>query len=143
MKNSIIEKSLRAIAAKHGVLRAEDVVDEAKSPKHPLHSRFTWDNTEAAHQYRLMEARSLIRVCVEVIGEGMEASPVFVSISSDRTKQGGGYRVMSDVMSDLGLREQLLKDALFELNQFQKKYRALRQLAEVFDAIGKVKKKAA
>lgn len=143
MKNTIIEKALRAIAAKHGVLRAEDVVDEAKSPKHPLHGRFTWDNSEAAHQYRLMEARQLIRVCVEVIGDGIEPSPVFVSLSSDRLKDGGGYRVTSDVMGDAALREQLLKDALFELNQFQKKYRQLRQLAEVFEAVNKVKRKAA
>jgi len=141
MKNETVEKALRAIAAKNGILRPEDVVEEARNPKHVLHSRFTWDNTEAAEQWRLMEARTLIRVTVQVMGDGVEA-PVFVSLTPDRVQRGGGYRVMSEVMADAAMRDQLLKDALAELNAFTRKYRELRQLAEVFSAIKKVKKAA-
>lgn len=142
MKNNKVEKCLRDIAAKHnGQLLPETVVAEARNPKHPLHDRFTWDNTEAAHQWRLQEARMLIRVCVEIVGNGLDPSPVFVSLSTDR-QSGRGYRVTADVMSDSDMRQQLLKDALFELNCFQRKYSQLRQLADVFAAIRKVRKAA-
>lgn len=143
MKNLKIQKALRAIAQKHhGHLLPEVVVDEARSPKSPLHSRFTWDDTEAAHQHRLWQARQLISVCVEVLADDTDPSPVFVSLSSDRM-HGKGYRVMCDVMNDADMREQLLKDALAELNKFQIKYRTLRKLAEVFSAIRKVNRKIA
>jgi hypothetical protein len=143
MKNQRIENCLRQIAAKHhGMLAPEDVVDEAKSQKHPLHAKFQWDNTQAAHEYRLWQARQLIRVCVEVVASGLDPSPVFVSVSTDRGHAGGGYRVTADVMSDAELRNQLLKDALFELNCFQRKYAQLRELAEVFSAARKISKVA-
>ena len=142
MKNQKVEQALRAIAAKHGnILRAEDVLTEAKSPKHILHSQFEWDDGEAAHQWRLNQARNLIRVTVQVIGDGI-TSPTFVSLSTDRTAPGGGYRLAADVLGDEAMREQLLKDALAELNSFTKKYRELKELADVFAAARKVKKAA-
>lgn len=142
MKNLRIEKALRAIAAKHhGMLLPEAVVAEAKNPKHPLHSRFTWENTEAAHQWRLHEARNLIRVCVEVVSNDVDASPVFVSLSSDRS-EGNGYRITAEVMQDSDLRDQLLKDALADLNVFSRRYANLKELAEIFAAIRKVKQAA-
>lgn len=142
MKNAKIQACLKQLAARHhGVLRAEDVVREAENPKSPLHSRFEWDDTEAARQHRLWQARQLISVCVEVIGE-LNPNPVFVSLSTDRGC-GGGYRVTTTVMSDVELRAQLLKDALHELNRFQMKYRELKELAEVFTAASRVRKKAA
>jgi hypothetical protein len=49
------------IAAKHGgVLRPEDVVREATSPKSILHGCFEWDDKKAGHQFRLDQARQLI-----------------------------------------------------------------------------------
>ena len=50
-----------------GVLRPEDVVSFAADPDTELHSRFEWDDTEAAQQYRLWQARQLIRVTVTVL----------------------------------------------------------------------------
>lgn len=142
MKNAKVEQCLREIAARHnGIVDPEVVVREAKNPKHPLHRKFNWDNTAAAHQWRLWQARQLIRVCVEVISNDIDPSPVFVSLSSDRG-EGKGYRITADVMSDADMKRQLLKDALFELNCFQRKYAQLRQLADVFAAIRKVRKAA-
>jgi hypothetical protein len=141
MKNAKIEACLRQIATKHGgMLKPEHIIKEAESPKHPLHSRFEWDDTEAAYQHRLWQARQLISVCVEVIGD-FDPSPVFVSLSSDRGS-GAGYRVMANVMSDAEMRAQLLKDALHEANRWAQKYHKLKQLAGVFAALKKVKKAA-
>jgi hypothetical protein len=43
------------------------VVEAARDPNSPLHSAFTWDDAEAAEQYRLAQARVLLRrVRVEI-----------------------------------------------------------------------------
>jgi hypothetical protein len=46
--------------AESGPITASRIVEEAEDPEHPLHSRFEWDDTEAARQYRLIQARNLI-----------------------------------------------------------------------------------
>lgn len=49
-------------------IEPQAVVDKARSPDSPLYSFFEWDDTKAAAQHRLLQARQLIRrVKVEVI----------------------------------------------------------------------------
>lgn len=50
---------------------------------------------------------------------------------------------MTTVLSQSELREQMLQDALFELNQLTRKYSQLKQLSELFRVIKKVSRKAA
>ena len=112
-----------------------DVVSAARKKTSPLHDWFQWDDGEAAHQYRLIQARNLLRVYVKV--EDVENEPVqaFVSLTTDRVKEGGGYRAMAEVMSDDALREQLLRDAFVQLGNMRKKYQHLQQLAKVWQAV--------
>jgi hypothetical protein len=66
--NEAVKSELLAIAAAdpHGILRAEAVVEYAKSnPASALRERLEWDDAEAAHEYRLMQARQLIRAYVK------------------------------------------------------------------------------
>lgn len=63
-----IHSRLEKIRARNaGLLRPDDVVKDARSESSPLHSLFEWDNSKAAHQHRLYQARDLIAsVRVEV-----------------------------------------------------------------------------
>jgi hypothetical protein len=143
MKNHasrIVQEAILALK-KRGVISPEKVVQAARDPKSPLHSRFTWDDTDAAHQYRLVQARNLIRVCVSVLPGTNQNERVFVSLSRDSQKEGGGYRVTADVLSDAELREELLSEALKELDVFKQKYARLSELSLVFSAIAKTWKK--
>lgn len=143
MSNPVIVSELRRIAEQNdGQLRPVDVVEAAKPLDSPLHSRFEWDDSEAAQRYRLWQARQLIAVTVEYIGSGKEAilSRVFVSLTSDR-RDSTGYRTTVSVMSDNERREQLLADALKEMETFQKKYAEVQQLATVFAEMRKVKQR--
>jgi len=143
MKNVKIINELHRIAkANRGLLLPEKVVEVASNPKSILHSRFEWDDGEAAEQYRLWQARQLISVAVEIIPGTNKAVQAFVSLSVDR-HSGRGYRTTVSVMSDREMREQLMNDALHDLNVFQKKYSELKQLSEVFSAIRNVRRKAA
>jgi len=63
-----IEARLARIADRNGgVLRPDDVIKDAKSVKSPLHDQFEWDSTTAAHKYRQMQARTLIRTVRTIV----------------------------------------------------------------------------
>lgn len=123
--------------ANSGLLKPETVLEAARPPTSPLHSRFDWDDTEAAEKYRLWQARQLIRTCVEYIPGVAAPMEIFVSLSGDRY-DGRGYRITTEVVRDEDLRAQMLEDALAELDVFRIKYRRLRELAAVFSAIRRV-----
>lgn len=62
-----IRTRLAKILAANGTLTPNAVLQDAKSPKSPLHDEFEWDDSVAGHQYRVAQARNLIaRVRVEI-----------------------------------------------------------------------------
>lgn len=140
-KTDRITQELRRIAqANGGILLPEKVVAAARPKASPLHSRFCWDDTKAAEQYRIWQARMLIRVTVNVVPETGLNERVWVSLKPD-SALGAGYRSMVDVLSDDDMRAQLLQDALADAALFQEKYLRLNELAEVFAAMEQVTKK--
>jgi hypothetical protein len=141
MTNQKTITELKRISKKHGILRPEDVIKEAEKLSSPLHSSFEWDDKIASHEYRLEQARKLIRVTVEYLKPANNKSygRVFVSLTSDRGKAGGGYRETVTVLSNSVLRNQFLHDALEELERIRLKYGHLKELAGIFTALKKVK----
>ena len=128
-------EELEKIRLDHGgVLRAADVVEFARNPRTALHARFTWDDSRAAHEYRLSQARELIRVVISVHPAINKPTRVYVSVESDR-KKGGGYRTMNEVMTNPDYRDELLDEARVDMERFQAKYAVLDELAGVFAAM--------
>ncbi len=143
MPHSDVVRELQRIQAlNRGLLRAVDVVEEARHPASPLHDYFEWDDGEAGHRYRLAQARQLIRVTVEVLpyNEPRYEVRAFVSLSPDRTLEGGGYRVMAEVLATPSQRQQLLADALSELNRLKAKYFQLSELEGIFRSIERLQR---
>ena len=131
-----VRQELEAIRAKNpeGLLLPADVVAEATMPDHPLHSRFNWDDTEAAHQYRLWQARELIQMVVHITTP-KRVGPVryYVSLASDRI--AGGYRALPDVLNDKTRRQEMLDAALLEYERLGRKYDTLKALRPVRKAV--------
>jgi hypothetical protein len=66
--DTAIKEALAAIAAGgNGILRPDSVVSAARAPDSPLHSHFEWDDTKAAAEHRLDQARGLIRTIKVVV----------------------------------------------------------------------------
>lgn len=124
-----------------GLLKPEDVVEAARSRSSSLHDYFTWDDSEAAKNFRLWQARELIQCTVRYIPTNGDKKPVrvFVSLTSDRNEEGGGYRITADVLSHKELRTEMLEDALAEMKRFEDKYEPLKELAEIFRAFREVR----
>jgi EAL domain-containing protein (putative c-di-GMP-specific phosphodiesterase class I) len=142
--NPIVVNELKRIASKNkGILKPEEVVKAAEPAKSPLHSYFCWNDTKAAQEYRIWQARMLIRTTVQTleVNGNKELIRVFVSLKPDREFEGGGYRETLAVISNLKFRAQLLQDAYEEMKVFQDKYSGLRELASVMRAIKGVLKR--
>lgn len=133
---SKLTEELDRVPRRNGLLHAEDVVDWAREhPDSALHREIEWDDAKAAQEYRVWQARRII--ALHVVAEGGERK--FISLTVDRTK-GGGYREVEDVLSDDELYRQALADALAEHKRVQAKYRNLKKLAPIGDAIDAVER---
>lgn len=126
-----------------GILQAEDVVEFARDERTALHSEFEWDDSVAAHQHRLEQARKIIRLTLTVVESpaGQQTVRMYASCDSDRVKPGGGYRSLVEVMNSEDLRDQLLHAALRDLRTVRRKYQQLRELQPIFRAIDRVARK--
>lgn len=104
-----------------GMLEIDDVLNEAKDETSILHKHFEWDDSEAADLYRRQQARALIQKCkIQLV----ETEPVmiraFVSLPTDRVN-GGGYRLMSEVVNDDSMRDELIRDIQLTIARWNKK----------------------
>jgi len=123
-------KALQAIEAASGVLTPEAVLEAAKNPESILHDSFTWDDTEAAHQHRLYQARKLISsVKVQIKTETRTVSTVFYVRDPNASKETQGYVSLTHLRRD----EDLAREAL--LQEFSRVASALERARHLASAL--------
>lgn len=127
--------ALTALRGEDGRIDPEAIVNAARSKNSPLHDQFEWDDGAAAEQYRIWQARDLLRVCVTVLPGTSQEIRAFVSLSSEK-----GYRSTGQVLVNANHRSQLLSDALDDMRRFEAKYRHLSELADVIAAMNRAQK---
>lgn len=135
----VIAKELAALE-RQGRVDPKRVVAWARSHRaSALHASFLWNNTKAAEQYRLWQARELI-VSVEAVYEDGVRRQVYVSPMVSRGR--GGYHRLVDVVVRKELRDQFLSEALKELERVCAKYADLAELTGVRAAVRLVRSRA-
>jgi len=115
MSNPKVKQAKQAVAAElarlsqqYCGLRPSQVVAEAKAKASPLHGEFEWDDDKAGHKYRLMQARTLIRVVVPVVeqADGTTTRDPYVWIpptaqqKEESDSNEGVYQQISVVVQD-------------------------------------------
>jgi hypothetical protein len=118
---------IRRIAARSDKLTAELVVAEAVDPNSPLHKTFEWDDSVAAHEYRLEQARSLIRRIHINVDETPVREYLFV-------RSTGSYQHVADVMSTRSYREELLARFEREAASFEARWKTHQLVARNYRA---------
>lgn len=106
-----------------GPLTAERVLQEASKPGSALHRFFEWDDQKAAHQYRLTQARQLLR-SIEVVIEDAKGKQVpmkaYYSVKdADGQRE---YQPMEFVFDTPDLAEQVVEQARAQLEAWQTRY---------------------
>ena len=142
-------KQIEAVrAANDGSVPAEAVVKAAKRKTNPLHPEFEWDDSVAGQEFRLEQARRMVRSLVVVRDEIKSERPQrvyeVVKLPQEQTDDGKParakhvYKSLEDVMADPDSRSELLGRALRELITIRNRYRDLQELAVIMRAIDDV-----
>lgn len=112
----------------------QQILDKAKDAETELHKCFEWDNTKAAENWRLHQARKL--VCSLVFKEQSEQSSPAPEIRLFfKIDENEGYKSTVMIMQDKDEYQKLLSKALSELRAFQTKYKSLTELDGIFSEI--------
>ena len=129
-----IQNELKSLMTDN-LLKAEKVVAwAAKHRKSALYAQFEWDDTKAANDHRVHQARQIIaRFKVTVLPNDDTPFRMFVSLTSDR-KNGGGYRLTDVVLNDEVHRSQAVIDAEKDAAIFAQKYAYLKEAASMIAA---------
>lgn len=123
-----IHEELERIHEANGSLSPELIVKAARSALHPLHHAFVWDDSVAAHEYRVLQARAMIRRCY--VQRELEPNHVvrvraFVArshVDASPYRMVGEYVPVQRVIGD-----DMLKSAWFR--QLERDWKALKQRA--------------
>ena len=128
------EEMERIRVEQNGRLDAGDLVERSRKPDAPLHEAFEWNDTTAAHEYRVEQAKYLLRSIEVTVEPQKQKKPVraFVSVVRDKDRS---YTSVSHALSDPELRRQVLMQALRELEAWRERHAELVELAGVFAAI--------
>lgn len=139
-----------------GLLDPASVVEYARNEDTLLHSKFEWSDTKAAQEYRLWQARQVIRLELVVVRQQLDGKYEFVAPDSEeqkgdkrvrafislvndrRSEEHRGYRSLTAVLNDEELRDQMLQEAKRDMVVFKKKYLTLNELSKVFAAMDEV-----
>lgn len=134
MANSLVEKELRALHSRDGVLTCEAVVNAARAKSSPLHSYFTWDDSHAAERYRLIEAGRLIAtVRIEYTPKKAAQvvyTPAFIPTGTN-SEGKREYFPIEEVTRNEFLQQKALADARSEMEGTRARYSHLVDLLEL------------
>lgn len=119
----------RIAQASGGKASAADVLAEAARSTSPLHSFFEWNDTKAAHEHRLEQARRLIRsIEVRRVGAPEDRVRAFHVVKAG---PGEGYAPIGEILKSVDMSAELLKRAKRELEGWAQRYARLRDAAEL------------
>lgn len=113
----------------------EDVLADARHDNSPLHSFFEWNDGAAAEQFRLQQARGLIRAVVAVyVSEDKPAvrTRAYIHVPEPSAPH---YREASHAMSLSKTRNMVLERAWNELKAWRARYKDLKEFADLISVI--------
>lgn len=123
------EKSIKSVTAR-------EVLEDAKDETTPYHDHFDWDDTSAAEQFRLSQARQLIASIVEVKIIREEEVPIRVFVNVIGSDGERAYFPMEYAMARPKLANQVIANALKEVKNWSIRYKEYQELARIREAIG-------
>jgi hypothetical protein len=124
---------LSQLEQESGNLNPADVVEDARDPASPLHDFFEWDDDVAAQQWRLSQARLLIRrVKIQVTVRDI---PMDVARYVRNPDEPGTY---SDIVRVRGDEDRSRRTVIDEMNRVAKAAKRARALAAVLGTVEQV-----
>lgn len=136
----VARDELRRVLDGHGVLTPAVVVEESKPRAAPLHPCFEWNDSKAATEFRLHQARNIINI-VQVTttdARGRKSTvPEFINVSepTDENARARHYQPVEVAMNDPETRRTIMEACLNRLLMVRDNYRNLMEFSRVWSAI--------
>lgn len=135
---STILEELRIIKGDAPTIDPEAVVAFAANPNTALHSQFEWDDSKAGHEFRLLQARQVIRVKYTVLDNGSgEQTPMRMFVSVREGGKAAGYMPTSEVINDDQRRAELVSALVRRIESIISNY-PLPELQPIRNALKRV-----
>lgn len=113
------------------VVTPENVLEVAKDKNTELHKCFTWSDSEAAHKWRLKEARQLIQLFVVKTEKQEVYKPRIFQATSERNV----YQERTYFIQNKDEYTALVNRAKAELIAMQNRYKEITEMENIFEAI--------
>jgi len=152
-RSKAIAEVLAISKKNHGTLTPELILGEAQKKSNPLHAFFCWDDTEAAREYRKIQAAMLIRrikVTITTNDDRQIRVRAFVNVVEPKPKdedpkdleghgvnarQRGIYVSLDTACKVDDYRSQMILQCKRDIEAFRVKYSALSEVAEIITAM--------
>lgn len=130
---------IEKLQAKHGDEYLPKVIlDDSRPYDALLHSCFEWRDDVAAEKYRLDQARGIVRNLTIVYEDDRGGVPQTVEVrayvSTNEKNSRADYKPVLVAMQNDVMKHQVLKNAVEEVRQVEKKYANLLTLSEILEA---------
>jgi hypothetical protein len=134
--NAEIAAAIRKLEDKDGRVTAEELVEAARSPKHPLHNRFVWNDAAAAHSHRIDTARQLIRGVYMPVRRSKSVIRAPIYVHDPSLPQGEpGYRAVMRFRDDRTDAHAALSAEVARLNSIIERVRGLAIVLGIEEAV--------
>lgn len=139
-KFSLYKEEIDRIKKVKGKLTAKILVDEAKKKDNPLHNFFEWDNGKAGVSWRLQQARVLINLITYdlITSKGKKKIYRYELI---KTNGNSEYLEVDEILTNKKFKEQIIQQALKELEYWKKKYEIYAEFKPIVKQINKITNK--
>lgn len=111
--------------SERGAVTARDIVDAARSTNSPLHDYFEWNDKRAADQYRLEEARKMLRsITIRYIEDGQPKTARAFQVMTKSAYEAGprNYQTFEVLHGDTAFAASMMDRASEELMTWRKRY---------------------
>lgn len=116
-KSVVVDRELERLHKKYGSVTPAKILEEAEHESSPLHRYFEWNDSEAAHRYRLdqayamLQASKMVVVLSERSREPIAAFPeVRRMLPSSRGE--GKFKMRNEVLDEPDARQELIERKL-------------------------------
>ena len=126
--------AIRALEDGRGRVTAEQLVQAARSARHPLHDDFVWDDKVAGHRYRLDQARKIIASVrmIPASHDSIRIATVSYLRDPEAAPDEQGYRNITRIRSE---RDHALTALMAEVDRAKSALERAREVAAGLDLL--------
>ncbi len=113
-KAAVVDREVQRLNGKGVVVTPERLLQEASNPRNPLHRYFEWDDSRAAHKWRLEQARQMLmasKFVAQIRDQAGNAQNVTVR-KLIPLNRGEGFKMRNDIVSRKDTRDAFIHQRL-------------------------------